>query len=75
MSTEQVGQRRPTLGQSGSFVSFGFVLQVIEYFPDPRPYSHSIINKPRKASNDAGFVVVIIVNTMKNTMFKIAVDI
>jgi len=39
------------------------------------PHSHSMVNKPRKASNGAGFVVVIIVDTMKNTLFKIAVDI
>ncbi len=36
-----------------------------------QPYSHSIANKPEKASSDAGFEGAISVNTMKNTMFKI----
>jgi len=38
-------------------------------------YSHSIVNKPGKASNGAGFTVVISVNTMKNTIVKIAIEI
>lgn len=35
------------------------------------PHSHSIVNKLRKLSAGAGFAVVIIVNTMKNTMSNI----
>jgi len=34
-------------------------------------YSHSIVNKPRKACSGAGFLMVSSVNTMKNTMFNI----
>jgi len=34
-------------------------------------HSHSIVNEPWKASNDAGIDMAIDVNTMKNTMFII----
>ncbi len=39
--------------------------------PTSTGYSHSIVNKPGKTSNDAGLPVVMNANTMKNTMLKI----
>jgi hypothetical protein len=39
--------------------------------PASASHSHSIVNKPRKASNYTGFMTAVIIDTMKNTMFRI----
>ncbi len=49
----------------------GFALLSPTYVLILPSYSHSIVNKLRKLSAGAGFAVVIIVNTMKNTMSNI----
>jgi hypothetical protein len=48
-----------------------FILSVVSHqTPLLTPHSHSIVNKPRKDSNGAGFPVVTSVNTMKNTIIN-----
>jgi hypothetical protein len=37
-------------------------------------YSHSVVNSPRKAGIDAGFPLVVTIDTMKNTIINIAIE-
>ncbi len=45
------------------------------WMPASARHSHSIMNKPIKANSDAGFPVVISVDTMNNTIVRIVIDI
>ena len=48
-----------------------YIFIVINHYVINSVYSHSIVNELGKPTNDEGFRIVLLLDTMKNTLFRI----